>query len=456
MPHTVIHPLHTVIDHITRRPHTILKALFCILALGVFAAPAGAEKPDPRDLANERDMAGPRDLADERVLTDDLAAFAADLHARLSASEGNLFYSPFSISAAMAMTAAGAGGKTLDQMRDALRLTQPLSRLHDAFGKLTARLDTVGGKNVQLRIANSLWPQQGYPFKPDYIRLIKTAYGAQVHPADYQADTEAARQAINQWVAEATAGKIPKMVPPGTLDSLTRLALINAIHFKGDWKDPFPEADTHAAPFHLQDGKTVEATLMTQQADFAHAAFPDYQVLALPYAGEALSMIALLPRAPDGLPALETALFGAPSPPPSPGQASAGAGFRKALADWDREMTVKKARVYLPRFTIASEFRLDKALADMGMPDAFRPGVADFSGMDGRKDWLSISAVLHKAFVAVDETGTEAAAATAVAIAARSLGPPMPVFRADHPFLFLIRENATGAILFMGRVTDPS
>jgi len=349
---------------------------------------------------------------------------AFDLYHKLAGQQGgNLFFSPYSISAALAMAYGGARGETGEQMNDVLHFAGP-DTTHPSFSYLRETLNKIEGKGyVQLSVANSLWPQKDYPFLPAYLTLTGKYYGCEITPVDYRADAEGARRRINTWVEEQTNDKIKDLIAEGFLNAQTRLVLANAIYFKGDWASQFKPEATRPAPFMLMDGTRANVPMMSQTADFKLANTETVQALELPYEGGDLSMVVLLPN-PGEKPALES------------------------LEDLDfREMEVM---VQLPKFKIETEFYLGKTLASLGMPLAFS-GQADFSGMDGSHNLL-IDEVVHKAFIEVNEEGTEAAAATAVGIRATSMPPQ---FIADHPFLFLIRENSTGTILFIGRVTDP-
>jgi len=366
-------------------------------------------------------------------------AFALDLYAKLRAQEGNLFLSPYSISTALAMTYGGARGETEKQMAKALHFDLPQEQLHPAFAALEAGLAQVQQKGkVKLSIANSLWPQKGYAFLPDYLDLCKKHYGTTITQLDYATASEPARKIINDWVEDKTNKKITGLIAPGVLSALTRMVLVNAIYFKGNWDSPFKAQTTQKQPFHISGSKTVEAPLMHQTKEFGYSENDDLQVLELPYADNDLSMMVLLPRNADGLAALEAKLTA------------------QNLTAWTGKLPRPKVEVFLPKFKMASQFSLNDRLAALGMVDAFGDK-ADFSGMNGKRD-LYISAVIHKAFVDVNEEGTEAAAATAVVMRAMAMRveQPPPVFRADHPFLFLIREQQTGSILFMGRMADPT
>ena len=362
-------------------------------------------------------------------------AFALALYAKLRAEDqGNLFLSPYSISTALAMTYAGAKGKTAAEMAEVLHFTVPQEQLHPAFAALAAKLHgDIKKEGYQLRIANRLWGQAGYHFLPTFLQVTRDHYGAELAQVDFAQDTEAARHTINAWVEEKTEEKIKDLLAQGVLDSGTTLVLTNAIYFKGDWQRKFEAKATKDAPFLLTPQEKVTVPMMRQRGKFAYGVVGKVQVLELPYVGKDLSMFVLLPKEVDGLADLEKSLS------------------VETLNTWTSGLREQTVEVLLPKFKMTSGFRLEKTLGSMGMPLAFS-GEADFSGMTGQRG-LFISAVIHKAFIDVNEEGTEAAAATAVVM--RAPAPPNPIFRADHPFLFLIRDNRTGSILFLGRVINP-
>ena len=367
-------------------------------------------------------------------------AFGCELYAKLRGREGNLFFSPASVHTALAMTYAGAAGRTADQMASTLHFELPADRLHKAFALLTNELNNppkLGDDPAyQLVVSNALWLQRGYPFKRSFTKLVKDSYGAGLNEVDYS-PPERARKSINEWVEKATREKIKDLVPPGMLNELTRLVLTNAVYFKSDWADTFSEYATKAGPFQLAEGKTVNVPLMRKWTYVGYMETEDFQLADLPYKANVLSMTILLPRKADGLKALEERLSG------------------KAIEEWIGKAEVTHVDLTLPRFKFTSEFGLEKPLSQLGMVEAFAPGRADFSGMTTMEK-LFISAVLHKAFVAVDEKGTEAAAATAVVMKVTGMPhEPKIVFRADRPFLFLIRHRPTGAVLFLGRLANP-
>lgn len=363
-----------------------------------------------------------------------------DLAAQIAGREKdtNIFFSPYSISLCLAMAYAGARGETERQMAKALQFTLPQDRLHSAFARLSLAL--AGHTGLELSIANSLWGQTGYPFLPSFLCLLGEVYGAPLRELDFRADPEAARRTINRWVEEETRERIRNLIPPGGIDPDTRLVLANAVYFKAAWMFPFSERATRDAPFYLLDGREFLVPTMVAQAPFGYAAGEGYQAVELPYKDGQASLVILLP---------DSGRF----------EEFEGALDTERLAESLNRLEDKDVLLFLPRFTFTSEFGLGHILAQLGMPDAFSGLRADFSGMTGRRD-LVIDDVYHKAFVALDEAGTEAAAATAV-VMVMALGPspepPPPIeVRVDRPFLFLIRDRETGTILFLGRVLDPT
>jgi serpin B len=378
------------------------------------------------------------EAADVRALVDGNTTFALDLYQQLKSAEGNLFFSPHSISTALAMTYAGARGNTAKQMSRALHLKLDEKQLHKAFGQLEAQLRAFAQKEkVELSFANALWAQKDYRFLEQFLNLVKHYYRAELSYADFKTAHESARGQINDWVERQTNDKIKDLIKPGVLNALTRLVLANAIYFKGLWESQFDKSITRDAEFWLDPDTTVDVPMMSQEHEFNYVENDQLQVLELPYAGNDLSMTVLLPKKHDGLAELESSLT---------------AHTLRSLVAKSHEQTVT---VYLPRFKLTSQFSLQNTLAAMGMPDAFSQNTADFSAMDGNR-MLYISAVVHKAFVDVNEEGTEAAAATGVVVSVTAMPVRPAVFRADHPFVFLIRDIHSGSILFLGRVVDPT
>jgi serpin B len=366
-------------------------------------------------------------------------AFALDLYGQLKTTEGNLFFSPYSISTCLAMTYAGAHGDTETQMSRTLHFDTNQTTFHTAFGVLQDQLNAIQQKkDIQLNVANGLWAQKGHPFLAPFLKIATKSYDAKLNQVDFRTGAEPARKDINDWVSDRTQGKITGLIGPGVLNGMTRLVLVNAIYFKGKWIHQFKKSRTLDAPFSVSSDKTTRVKMMNVSAGFKYAEKGDLQLLELPYMGNDVSMVVLLPKEKDGLPELENSVS------------------QEQLQDWLAQGHNQEVNVFLPRFKLTQQFALSHTLAGMGMPDAFSAR-ADFSGMDGGHD-LYISAVIHKAFVEVNEEGTEAAAATAVTVRSMAMQRPRPtpVFRADHPFLFLIRDTHSGSILFLGRVRNPA
>ena len=366
--------------------------------------------------------------------------FAVDLYGKLRNQPGNLFFSPSSISAALAMTYAGARGETAGQMASVLRFPGPQEKLPEGFRWLLAALRPVAEKpGYRLNVANRLWGQEGYHFLPDFLAVARDSFHAELAEVDFIGNSELARETINAWVEKQTQDKIKDLVTRGALTPQSRLVLTNAIYFKGDWTRPFPKTATRDEIFHVSNDKTTTAPLMHKTDDFKFAAVDGLKALDLPYGNGDLSTVVLLPDEIDGLDALEQKLN------------------YESLTRWMSGLQKRKVRVFLPRFKLTSDFSLSTVLAAMGMPLAFDGKRADFTGISSQEP-LYISAVLHKAFVDMNEEGTEAAAATGVVMAARAAMIPTepPLFRADHPFLFLIVDNRTKSILFLGRVVNPN
>ena len=384
---------------------------------------------------------------DDSKVAEAVNAFATDLYARLSSEEGNLFFSPASISTALAMTYAGARGTTASEMAKVLHFDLAGDSLHQEYGALLAKLNTPA-PSYELRVANALWGQKirtakgpdvangSSYYKQDFLDLVQKHYGGGFRELDF-AQSEAARGVINEWVEEQTNRKIANLIPSGVLSAYTRLVLTNAIYFKGTWTRQFSKDATIDRPFHLAEGGGVAVPMMSQTEDFLYAEEPGLQVLEMPYKGGDLSMVVFLPEAGKSLSEFERRL---------------DAARLKALVDG---LVRAEVTVLLPRFKTTRQLELSEILKAMGMPTAFSPDAADFSAIT-EAERLYISRVIHKAFVDVNEEGTEAAAATAVAMAPASAAmEPPKVFKADRPFLFIIRDTESGAILFMGRVSDP-
>ncbi|WP_163991441.1 serpin family protein [Pyxidicoccus caerfyrddinensis] len=365
--------------------------------------------------------------------------FASALHARVGAKPANTFYSPASLSLALAMTALGARGETQAQLErvlglDAVRETT-FQKAYAALGGHLAAANKSG--NVELRTANRLWGQRGFGFLPSFLGATNSHYGASLEEVDFQQDTEAARQHINRWVAKETREKIRELIRKDVLDGLTRLVLTNAIYFQGQWQDPFNADYTQdGVPFHVSSRRTAKVSMMQQTERFRHGEDALAQWLELPYKGGEVAMLIALPKRMDDLARLEASLDA------------------QVLDKRASQLNSGKVALRLPKFKLSTAFQLNDALSGLGMPLAFNPSLADFSGMT-TKEPLNLSAVLHQAELNVNEQGTEAAAATAVVMAARSAIMQITPFHADHPFLFFIRDTWSGAVLFQGKLVDP-
>ncbi len=367
--------------------------------------------------------------------------FALDLIRELDKENSgkNVFFSPESVSIALAMTAAGARGDTETQMAKVLHLGDKLADAHAAYRKLLARWNGDGQeRGYELHVANRLWGQKSYPFLPSYLDLTRQQYGAEMGLMDFVHAPEAARKEINDWVQKQTADKIVDLMPSGSIDNQTCLVLTNAIYFKADWVAQFKKNASRNEDFFVSAGQNVQTMLMHQQARFAYAEDDTLQALELPYQGNDLSMIVLLPKTVDGLAAVEQSLTA------------------EQIAAWRGKLQPQVVVLTLPKFKLDTSYSLAPTLGALGMKLAFTSS-ADFSAMDGQRD-LAVSAVVHKAYVSVDEQGTEAAAATGVAVAGSAMPRPAIkpiIFRADHPFLFMICDKQDGGILFLGRMISP-
>ena len=376
--------------------------------------------------------------ADRTAVVEGNNAFAFALYGQLRNRNGNLFFSPESISTALAMAYAGARGNTASEMAKTLHFTLPQPQLNLAMGALLSDLNAVHD-GYQLTVANALWAQQGYTFLDAFLQLLKTDYGAGLNQVDFKGATEAARLTINRWVEQKTQDKIKDLLQPGTLAPSTRLVLTNAIYFKGDWQTQFDKAHTRDEDFYPSQTQTKKVAFMHRESSFSYFDGGTFQLLEIPYKSKELSLVVLLPKDRSGLPALEQSLTASNT------------------QQWLSQVVQRdKVIVALPKFKSTQQFELGGTLGAMGMAQAFS-GSADFSGMTGKRDF-AISEVIHKAYIDVNEEGTEAAAATAVGFRALAMRGPVeqpPVFRADHPFIFLIRDNRSSSILFMGRMADP-
>ena len=361
--------------------------------------------------------------------------FAFDLYGRLRQEPGNLFLSPYSISTALAMTSAGARNQTLTQMEKTLHFPVEQNRLHPAYAALLEA--SRGGKRYKLHVANALWCQTGVPFREEFLALNERHYNAKPFAVDFEGKTEQVRQTINGWVEKQTNDKIKDLIKPKMLSPAARLVLTNAIYFKGEWALQFDKKETRDELFLLAADSKVPVPMMHQTGEFNFLEEASFQAVELPYSGKDLSMVIFLPNKVDGLAEFEKNLTA------------------KSLGTWLGKLRpVKRLPIWLPRFKMTKSFQLAEVLSEMGMSDAFLPGVADLSGVSPlakELEWF-IAKVTHKAFVEVNEEGTEAAAATAVEV---DQGGSSSLFRADRPFFFVIRDRRSGSVLFLGRVIDP-
>ncbi|KAL3976834.1 trafficking protein particle complex subunit 4 [Sarotherodon galilaeus] len=361
-------------------------------------------------------------------------AFALELFRTLSQTNpaGNIFVSPLSISSALAMVYLGAKGDTAAQMAQALSFSSG-EGVHADFQKLNADINSPSASYI-LKLANRLYGENTAHFLPDFLEATQKYYQADLKAVDFIGAPEACRAEINSWVEQQTENKIKDLLKPGTVNADTRLTLVNAVYFKGNWKNPFDEANTKEMPFKIRQNETVPVQMMYQEKKLPYNYIPDHdlQILELPYVGEELSMFILLPK-----------------------ESSDGSDPLLKVHSLETKVVL-----HLPKFKLEEDYELNDPLAKLGMKDVFCAGRADLSGMNGEGGALPVygglflSTVAHKAFVEVNEEGTEAAAATGAVISACCYIPDTH-FKADHPFLFFIRHNKTKSILFFGRFSSP-
>ncbi len=376
--------------------------------------------------------------------------FTFDLYSEVNKSEeGNIFYSPYSISAALAMTYEGAKGQTADEMKSVFHFPEN-DILRPNFAAIYNKINSEN-KFYEIKTGNALWVQRDYQFLQDYTDRIEQYYGGKAINVDFVKETEKTRQTINSFIEEQTNNKIENLIPQGVISSMTRLVLTNAIYFKGTWEWEFDESDTKDRDFKITPTDIIKTPMMFMEPDearFNYADLEKLQILELPYEGENISMLILLPKQGEDYDfETEDSIVYSYTLEDVELSAEKLDEYKSQM----RETTLDS--ISLPKFEFDTKYFMKETLIAMGMPTAF--GAADFSGMDGTKD-LQISQVIHQAFVKVDEQGTEAAAATAVIMTEMSFVMPNNVFIADHPFIFIIQEKETGNILFMGRVTNPN
>lgn len=360
-------------------------------------------------------------------------AFACTLYSELRNPGENIVFSPLSVRTALAMTYAGARGETAEQMAQVLRFEEDGESLHAGLGSFLKGLrEDSGADSYRLDVANGLWPQEGFAFREEFLELNQEHYDAALRTLDFAGDAEGARQTINTWAREKTEEGVRELIPPGGLDGSTVMVLTNALYFLGSWTEAFDEGSTKTGQFRVSADKTVEAEFMYKLEKFAFSEDDEIMVLELPYAGDRLSMVILLPKETEGIDKLEESLSA------------------EKISEWTGNLSKQKIAIAIPKFKIKYKLELSAVLGEMGMVNAFRLGVADFTGMV-QGGGVAIDKVFHDTCVEVNEKGAEAASATGVTI--KKMGR---VFRADHPFMFLIRDAETGTIIFMGKLADPS
>ena len=422
--------------------NTLLIMLATILISGLAAcsqpAAAGELKSDKPRITSPAVS-----QTDEATLVAGNDAFAFDVYKYLRAGDGNIFFSPYSLSEVLAMTYGGARGNTEKEMAAALEFQLPQDKLHLAFDALDLALASRGqgakGKDQQpfrLHVVNAIWGQTGFDFLPSYLELLAENYGSGLRILDFQKNPESSRVAINNWVAQQTEQKITDLIPEGSITDMTRLVLTNAIYFNAAWLNQFDKNSTKPGDFTLKNGSKVSVPMMHEQESFNYSSGDGYQVVELPYDGNELSMVILLPDQ-GKFDSFEASLTG------------------QSVTGIIQGMKSRTVQLSMPKFTTEQSFGLKSALTSLGMKDAFAPGLADFSGMDGKKD-LYIQDVVHKAFIAVDEAGTEAAAASGVIVGTTAVPSDIVKLDINRPFIYLIHDIQTGTILFLGRVMNPS
>lgn len=362
---------------------------------------------------------------------------ALDLYSKYKLEEGNLFFSPYSISSALAMTYEGAKGQTAEEMQAVLHFPDDKDKIRSDFVSIYNELNKAD-KSYNLTTANALWAQEDYPFVDEYFNVVDEYYDGKVTNLDFKTNTENSRITINNWVEDKTNDKIKDLIPAGILDSTTRLVLTNAIYFKANWSNQFDAEDTRDGEFKLSSGQGVDAQMMHKTSSYNYGETNNLQILEMDYLGNELSMLIILPKG-NNVNQIEN-IFS-----------------KEKLIDWKNDMQTEKVRVTLPKFKFETKYFMADDLKEMGMPTAFKYPDADFTGMSST-DELYIGEVIHQTFVEVAEYGTEAAAATAVIMKAGSAGPTEEpkIFNADHPFIFIIQQKDSENILFMGRMSDPS
>lgn len=417
----------------------LLSLLLPALALGVLSCSRTDNQPAAEPEISLQQPVPVAD-ADLQALVQGNNEFAFDLYAQLSKKDGNILFSPYSISTALAMTYAGARGETAEQMTKTLHFTLGQEKLHPACANLIWQLQA-GRKEggYDLFTANALWGQQGYPFQKDFLELTRRNYGAGLREVDFKKNPEAAREQINRWVEKQTREKIQGLLQPDNVNKYTRFVLVNAVYFKADWDRPFYKELTKDADFHITSKEKIKIPMMHQISDYWYCEGDDFQLLRLKYGNSGVSMIVLLPKKAENFSEFEKSIT-APR-----------------LNDWIRKIGNRPVDLTFPKLKMTARLELSKELTTLGMARAFTKN-ADFTGTGGRQGDLLISNIIHQACLEVDEQGAEAAAVTAVVgieAISDTTRPSSATMRIDHPFLFLIRDEKTGSILFLGRIVNP-
>jgi serpin B len=406
-----------------------------VVATGVLTQlPSGCGQP------SQVDDQGSIDLGVQRIVNAN-NQFALELYCLTTDDsandDSNLFFSPYSISTALAMTYEGARGQTAAEIQSVFHFPEDAELRRNAISQIADEINK-DDKEYKLSTANALWAQQDFAFNKGYLETVENYYGGLARNLDFKEDTEGSRLTINGWVEEQTNDKIKDLIPAGVLLPDTRLVLTNAIYFKGEWVKQFDKSATKDRDFKISRFNNVRVPMMRQsghESTFNYAETEDLQILELPYSGDDISMLIILPK--DDLASIESSFT------------------ISQLFQWRESLKEQRVDIFIPRFKFETKTFMKKTLSEMGMPTAFS-NQADFTGMEEEpKTDLKIDNVIHQAFVDVNEEGTEAAAATAVVFGTTSMGPRIPMFMADHPFIFILQQKETGNILFMGRVSDP-
>jgi serpin B len=381
--------------------------------------------------SNTKPVINPPEIKEQaKNIVDANNQFMIDYYSITSTDEDNSFFSPWSLLSAFSVLYEGVRGQTADEISRVFYLPTDDSARRDSFGTMQNNLN-VNGSGYELRNANALWIQQGFGIKEDFINISKQYYDSKVSEVNFPAD----EPIIDSWVEEKTNNKIKDLIK-GKTDDSTRLVITNAIYFKGTWQTEFEPNQTQDSQFRVNEDKSVSVPMMNIQSEFPYAETGDLQILSLPYKGQRMSMLVLLPK--DNLESIEKSIT------------------VEKLEYWKKSLQEQEIRLFMPKFKLETTYELPEIMKNLGMKLAFDGDNADLSGIANIPPRLFVTAAVHKAFVEVNEEGTEAAAATGIDVSVTSLGPELPVFRADHPFVFLIQDNETGLILFIGKVADPT